>query len=599
MPGFTNIIEVNLLEASKFHINVFDKIHQWDTGIKLHFSGIVLPAGTVCQFDTKTTSYNVALNLTDMTCDVPNLAIGEDLKGDLTCHLKVSTEDYGIVVFDIVIPTIRRQKPSNYIYSDNIQHIDEWISGQVAQFQQENKYFVITEDIVTVEQDSVYGVAPYNTSYYHTNITINENAGIRWVEGGLYQFVVDTSMVVDSQHRNVRVRIGSSGDWKPVMNASGTVLAGVSYFLKNQFRIFCYKSTYQNNGAIHLESDDNTTYNKLENILSANSLTVDSNGYVAQQSFIFATTPLTNPTGERYSSLVTSSSTGTTKAIVTPTSGKFYIDRIPYFWNGQSFISGSILSSQNAQQYYYNMDLRYSVNTNNTYLTAARKCFLWLKDFDESDMSFKADATVGNIMTVDKLATRFPSSSYATPLYLYYLGYTAAWNGLIPNIIQDIKIYKYHPSTGYLEPFFPGQKHLYEHELAFTLNDTLSHIYFSIAVKIITEESETILSGSTVKAKLASIYQCKTLQDFFSKYSGSTYKLSVYWSYVDSTQISGQNNKPAICTGMTVSNSGDVVFSYVTIISISSAAPISKWTRNLTDSEILVTNLNETITQLL
>lgn len=126
-----NVIEVDLLSAHGFQVNVERKLHQWDTGMKLQFTGVVLPAGTICQFDTKTTSYNQVVDSSGL-CEIPNLAIGEDLRGDLLCHLKINTEDYGLVIYDVLVGVIRRVKPSNYIYSDNIQHIDEWISQQVA-----------------------------------------------------------------------------------------------------------------------------------------------------------------------------------------------------------------------------------------------------------------------------------------------------------------------------------------------------------------------------------------------------------------------------------------------------------------------------------
>lgn len=73
---------------------------------------------------------------------------------------------------------------------------------------QDKIYFVITEDIVTVVKDSsAKGVSPYSTSYYYTNITINEDAGIEWIEGAQYYFIVNSALIVTSTYRNVRVRI--------------------------------------------------------------------------------------------------------------------------------------------------------------------------------------------------------------------------------------------------------------------------------------------------------------------------------------------------------------------------------------------------------
>ena len=64
--------------------------------------------------------------------------------------------------------------------------------------------------MVSVSTDATKGVSPYNTSYGYTNITVNDNAGVEWVEGALYIFVINTSMVVASAYRNVRIKIGSN-----------------------------------------------------------------------------------------------------------------------------------------------------------------------------------------------------------------------------------------------------------------------------------------------------------------------------------------------------------------------------------------------------
>ena len=64
--------------------------------------------------------------------------------------------------------------------------------------------------MVSVSTDATKGVAPYNTSYGYTNITVNDNAGVEWVEGALFIFFINTSMVVASAYRNVRIRIGTN-----------------------------------------------------------------------------------------------------------------------------------------------------------------------------------------------------------------------------------------------------------------------------------------------------------------------------------------------------------------------------------------------------
>lgn len=148
------------------------------------------------------------------------------------------------------IPTKTSQLTNDSGFIDNTYHDDT---------KQDKKYFVITEDMVTVAQDATKGVSPYNTSYGYTNITINDNAGVEWLVGATYNFIVNTKMVVASAYRNVRIRIGTSGDWKPLYFSS-SVAAGSSYFTKAYNTVCTYKTTYQSAGAVHILSDNNTTY---------------------------------------------------------------------------------------------------------------------------------------------------------------------------------------------------------------------------------------------------------------------------------------------------------------------------------------------------
>ena len=122
------------------------------------------------------------------------------------------------------------------------------------------KAFVITESMVTVTTDATKWVSPYNTSYWYTNITINDNAGVEWVEGALYIFVINTSMVVASAYRNVRIRIGT-WDYIPLMNSWNSILAWSSYFTKWRTDLYVYKSTYQSGWALHMNND--TSYSAM------------------------------------------------------------------------------------------------------------------------------------------------------------------------------------------------------------------------------------------------------------------------------------------------------------------------------------------------
>jgi len=116
------------------------------------------------------------------------------------------------------------------------------------------KTYTITEDITTVTTEATVWVSPYDTSYGYTNITIDENSWIKWKEWAIYSFVVNTEMVVDSSKRNVRVRIGSSWSWIPVMDWAGVILNWNTFLQKNNTLLFIYKTTYQSTWALHLSS---------------------------------------------------------------------------------------------------------------------------------------------------------------------------------------------------------------------------------------------------------------------------------------------------------------------------------------------------------
>lgn len=124
----------------------------------------------------------------------------------------------------------------------------------------EKRLFVITEDMVTVSTDSTKWVAPYNASYWYTNITIDSNAWVQRVEWAFYHFEVNTEMVVASAYRNVRVRIW---DWAyiPMKNRANSILAGSSYMTKWRTQFFAYKTVYESWGALHLSVD--TSYSAM------------------------------------------------------------------------------------------------------------------------------------------------------------------------------------------------------------------------------------------------------------------------------------------------------------------------------------------------
>lgn len=204
----------------------------------------------------------------------------------------------------------------------------------------------------------------------------------------------------------------------------------------------------QDNG-LQESGDANTTYAYLVNTISTGATKIDANGYGARYSLIFATTPL-NTIDERWSSLVNSSGNGTAKTALTALT--FYIDRHPQYVYSANIAAGA--ASANALYQDFNAtDARYICNTNNTYVTALKKCFLYLKDFNPADKSFKSDATIGNVFTLDKIATRFPSSTTGD-VYIYFLGWTTStWYNFVPAFTQVHKIFKYTPSTGDMVEF--------------------------------------------------------------------------------------------------------------------------------------------------
>lgn len=211
--------------------------------------------------------------------------------------------------------------------------------------------------------------------------------------------------------------------------------------------MYQYKSTQYSYGALHLNYDANSTYTYLVNSYATASIKIDDTGYGARYSLIFPTTPA-GEADERWSSLVASSSSGTTKKITTPKSGKFYLDRHPQYIYSANINAGQP-SANATYQDYTGMDLRYTVNTSSTYMTINKKVFLYLHNFNPDDMSFEADATVGNIISLDKLATRF--NGVKGYVYLYFLGCnTATWYTLNANFTQEQRIWRYEPSTGEL-----------------------------------------------------------------------------------------------------------------------------------------------------
>lgn len=309
--------------------------------------------------------------------------------------------------------------------------------------------FIITEDMLTVTTDTTKGVAPYNASYGHTDIVISKDRGIEWVEGATYTFVLITT-IGESAYRNGRIKIEGENIWHPLLDASGVIVACYSHLTKaNCLYKWTYKTTYQEIGALHREIDNNTTYSYVIEYVPTGCNIVDSKGYGARYTFAFPTTPLSELANERWSSLVASSSTAATKKINTGIT-KFYCDRVPLYIYSANVAAGA--ASANAWYYGYNtFDIRYTYNTSATYVSINKRVYLWLKNYNEEDETFEADATVGNIMSSDKISTRFPSTTEGD-IYLYNIGWSSStWYSCYHTFNNErYTIYKYTPSTGKL-----------------------------------------------------------------------------------------------------------------------------------------------------
>jgi len=137
MPTVSNIIEIDLSTAIGFKVESHKEVHQWDQGIMLQFSGAEITAGAVCQFDAKSTTYNMIVDTSLGQVAIPNAVLGDDMNGDVKAHLQFKTDDYQMIVYDIHIPVIRRVKPATYLADPDTPGIEEWIAEQVSIIEQD------------------------------------------------------------------------------------------------------------------------------------------------------------------------------------------------------------------------------------------------------------------------------------------------------------------------------------------------------------------------------------------------------------------------------------------------------------------------------
>lgn len=217
-----------------------------------------------------------------------------------------------------------------------------------------NTQFVITEDMFDIEYDATKGVAPYSTSDGYTNVTIHDDAGVEWVEGAIYSFVLDTK-VAKSANRNVRVRIGEEGDWKPVMVASD-IAVGSTVFVKEINNIFFYKTTYQENGALHCFYDTNTIYN-INYSIDAGKKKAGIGTYAVTRFSIIMQKP--DMTWEKITDTSQNYSTETSKTVNTR---GFLLNQIRYYNYTAAYANGAMMSALYMYEKAANANGSYSFN---------------------------------------------------------------------------------------------------------------------------------------------------------------------------------------------------------------------------------------------
>lgn len=118
--------------------------------------------------------------------------------------------------------------------------------------------FAISPEMYEIVLDPTKGVDPYNPSYGYTNITIKEDAGVEWVEGGMYTIMVANSNydgkhpAVTNPYRNGRVRIGENGTWYPLATvATNQVITASNILMANQTTVMVFKKNAYPDGALH------------------------------------------------------------------------------------------------------------------------------------------------------------------------------------------------------------------------------------------------------------------------------------------------------------------------------------------------------------
>ncbi len=100
-----------------------DSVYQWDLNRQLSIKGLDFDSAPSIHFTNKTREEALVVqsSISDgvITCDVPNILLQE--RYDITAYI-CSLVDQKLVTYETIkIPIIRRAKPANYVYTDNVE----------------------------------------------------------------------------------------------------------------------------------------------------------------------------------------------------------------------------------------------------------------------------------------------------------------------------------------------------------------------------------------------------------------------------------------------------------------------------------------------
>lgn len=133
------------------------------------------------------------------------------------------------------------------------------LEAEISKVQPGKTYaFAISPDMYELVLNPTKGVSPYNPSYGYVDITIKEETGVKWVEGGMYTIMVANSNydgkhpAVTNTYRNGRVRIGENGTWYPLVTvATNQVITASNILNVNQTTVMVFKKNAYPDGALH------------------------------------------------------------------------------------------------------------------------------------------------------------------------------------------------------------------------------------------------------------------------------------------------------------------------------------------------------------